>query len=149
MQSEVDIDMEPSSKAWPGTCSRGVVARGKTVGKRLEAIQDWLGRKLLGANRTVAGEALHVEMGWKKRGDVVWAEILGARRREVGEAAMHASRKIERFRWCRLEGRIQDVAEKVRLGGSQRGRVRVSSSLEEENRKTELERLARRGGQEK
>ena len=36
----------------------------------------------------------------KKRGeDVVWAEILGARRREVGEAD---SRKI---RWSRLEGR--------------------------------------------
>ena len=40
----------------------------------------------------------------KKRGeDVVWAEILGARRREVGEAD---SRKIERVRWSRLEGRI-------------------------------------------
>ena len=62
---------------WPG---------GKTVGKRLEAVLDRLGRRLLGASRTVAGEAICVEMGWrklegKKRGeeDAVWAEVLGAR----------------------------------------------------------------------
>ena len=42
---------------WPG---------GKTVGKRLEAVQDRLGRKLLGASRTVAGEAIRGEMGWRK-----------------------------------------------------------------------------------
>ena len=56
---------------------------------------------------------------------------------------------VERVRWSRLEGRIRDVAKKVWLGGSRRGRVRVSSSLEEKNRKTELGKLARRGGQEK
>ena len=59
-------DVGPSSKAWPGTCSRGVVARGKIVGKRLEAVQDRLGRKLLEAGRTVAGEAIRGEMGWRK-----------------------------------------------------------------------------------
>lgn len=42
------------------------MARGKTVGKRLEAVQDRLGRKLLGASRTVAGEAIRGEMGWRK-----------------------------------------------------------------------------------
>ena len=50
---------------------------------------------------------------------------------------------------CQVEGRIQDVAKKVWLGGSQRGRVRVSSSLKRKIEKTELEKLARRGGQEK
>ena len=120
----------------------------KTVGKRLEAVQDRLGRKLLEASRTVAGGGNPWGVGMekvrrKKRGDhVVWVEILGA---EVGEA----NRIIERVRWSRLEGRIRDVAKKVWLGGSSRGRVRVSSSLEEENRKTELGKLARRGGQEK
>ena len=56
---------------------------------------------------------------------------------------------VERVRWCRLEGRMQDVAEKVWFGGSQRGRVRVSSSLEEEDSRTELGNLAKKGGQEK
>ena len=42
---------------WPG---------GKTAGKRLEAVQDRLGRRLLGASRTVAGEAIRGEMGWRK-----------------------------------------------------------------------------------
>ena len=42
---------------WPG---------GKTAGKRLEAVQDRLGRRLVGASRTVAGEAIHGEMGWRK-----------------------------------------------------------------------------------
>ena len=42
---------------WPG---------GKTAGKRLEAVQDRLGRRLLGASRTVAGEAICGEMGWRK-----------------------------------------------------------------------------------
>ena len=42
---------------WPG---------GKTVGKRLEAVQDRLGRRLLGASRTVAGEAICGEMGWRR-----------------------------------------------------------------------------------
>ena len=41
---------------WPG---------GKTV--RLEVVQDRLGRKLLGASRTVAGEAICGEMGWRKK----------------------------------------------------------------------------------
>ena len=63
---------------WPG---------GKTAGKRLEAVQNRLGRRLLGASRTVAGEAIRGEMGWrkleelKKRGeeDAVRVEVLGAR----------------------------------------------------------------------
>ena len=60
----------------------------------------------------------------KKRGEeaVIWVAILGAGQREVGEAD---SRKIERVRWSRLEGRIRDVAKKVWLVGSQGGRVRV------------------------
>ena len=57
----------PSGKARPGTCSRGMIARGKDSRKeRLEAVQDRLGRRLLGASTTVAGEAVRGEMGWRK-----------------------------------------------------------------------------------
>lgn len=50
------------SKAKPGTCGRGR----KDVGRRLEAVQDKVGRKLLGASRTVAGEAAHGKLGCRK-----------------------------------------------------------------------------------
>lgn len=54
---------------------------GKTVGKRLEAVQDRLGRKLLGGS-TMAGEAVHGEMGWRKleeRREEKKVEVPGAR----------------------------------------------------------------------
>ena len=46
---------------------------------------------------------------------MLWIDILGAKQREVGKAD---SRKIERVRWCRLEGRIRCTAEKVWFEGS-------------------------------
>ena len=56
--ARVDGELEAEEHAaevwWPG---------GKTVGKRLEAVQDRLGRRLLGASRTVAGEAIRGKMG--------------------------------------------------------------------------------------
>ena len=52
------ITMGISSKAWNMQWRCG----GKTVRKRSEAVQ---GRKLLGGS-TMAGEAVHGEMGWRK-----------------------------------------------------------------------------------
>ena len=48
-----------------------------------------------------------------------------------------------------LERRIRDVAKKIWFGESRRGRVRVSSRLEEQDRRMNQGKLARRDGQEK
>ena len=42
---------------WPG---------GKTVNRKLEAVQERIGRRLLGASRTVAGAAVRGDLGWRK-----------------------------------------------------------------------------------
>ena len=42
---------------WPG---------GKTVNRKLEAVQERMGRRLLGASRTVAGAAVRGDLGWRK-----------------------------------------------------------------------------------
>ena len=42
---------------WPG---------GKVVGKKLEAVQDRAGRKLLGASNTVSGVAVRGDLGWRR-----------------------------------------------------------------------------------
>ena len=42
---------------WPG---------GKAANKKLEAVQDKVGRRLLGASRTVAGAAVRGDLGWRK-----------------------------------------------------------------------------------
>jgi hypothetical protein len=42
---------------WPG---------GKVVGKKLESIQEKVGRKPLGASDTVVGVAVHGKLGWKQ-----------------------------------------------------------------------------------
>ena len=42
---------------WPG---------GKAANKKLEAVQDKVGRRLLGASRTVAGVAVRGDLGWRK-----------------------------------------------------------------------------------
>ena len=65
---------------WPG---------GNTVGKRLEAVQDRLGRRLLGATTTVAGEAIHGEMGRKLEERREEKKMLYGRRFwELGEERM-------------------------------------------------------------
>ena len=86
----------------------------KTVGKRLEAVQ---GRKLLGAS-TMAGEAVHGEMGWRKLEERREEKkvLYGWRFQGLGEEA--DSRKIERVRRYMLERRIQDVAKKIWFGES-------------------------------
>ncbi len=42
---------------WPG---------GKTADKKMEAVQERIGRRLLGASRTVAGAAVRGDLGWRK-----------------------------------------------------------------------------------
>ena len=39
---------------------------GSLANKRLEAVQERIGRKLLGASRSVAGVAVQRDLGWKK-----------------------------------------------------------------------------------
>ena len=41
--------MEPSSKAWPGTCSRGVVARGEDGRKEVGGYTGLVGKKTVGS----------------------------------------------------------------------------------------------------
>ena len=45
---------------WPG---------GKTVNRKLEAVQERIGRRLLGASGTVAGAAVRGDLGWRKLED--------------------------------------------------------------------------------
>ena len=60
------INMEASSKVWPGICSRGVVARWEeSIKKQVGGCMYRLGRKLLEASRTVVGEAGLGEMVWE------------------------------------------------------------------------------------
>ena len=39
---------------------------GKVANRKLEAVQERVGRKLLGASRTVAGAAIQGDLGWKR-----------------------------------------------------------------------------------
>ena len=39
---------------------------GKVANRKLEAVQERVGRKLLGASRTVAGAAIREDLGWKR-----------------------------------------------------------------------------------
>ena len=57
VDGELEIEEHAAEVWWPG---------GKTVGKRLGAVEDRLGKRLLGASRTVAGEALCGEIEWRK-----------------------------------------------------------------------------------
>ena len=127
----------------------------------MEAVQDRLGRKLLGASRTVAGEAIRGEMGWRKLEErrEEKKKLYGRRFWElyIGEERL-VKLIVEKLKESGGVGWREEYEMLLRkyglevysmTGGSRRGRVRVSSSLEEENRKTELGRLARRGGQEK
>ena len=43
-----------------------MVGNGNVANKRLEAVQERVGRKLLGASRSVAGVAVRGDLGWKK-----------------------------------------------------------------------------------
>ena len=76
---------------------------GKVASKRLEAVQDRVGRRLLGASRSVAGVAVRGDLGWKKLEE----------RRE--EKKMLYGRRVERLDDRRL---VKMIMKKMRDYGS-------------------------------
>ena len=71
---------------------------GKVASKRLEAVQDRVGRKLLGASRSVAGVAVQGDLEWKKL-------------KERREEKMLHGRRVERLEDSRL---VKMIIKKVR-----------------------------------
>ena len=78
---------------WPG---------GKAVNRRLEAVQERIGRRLLGAGRTVAGAAVRGDLGWRK---------LDQRREE---RKLLYGKRLENLEDSRL---VKVVAEKLKNTG--------------------------------
>ena len=78
---------------WPG---------GKTVNRKLEAVQERIGRRLLGASRTVAGAAVRGDLGWRKLEE----------RRE--ERKLLYGKRLENLEDSRL---VKVVAEKLKNTG--------------------------------
>ena len=54
--------------------------RGKGTNRKLEAVQERVGRKLLGASRTVAGAAIRGDLGWKRLEERREEKVLYGRR---------------------------------------------------------------------
>ena len=76
---------------------------GNVANKRLEAVQERVGRKLLGASRSVAGVAVRGDLGWKKLEE----------RRE--EKKVLYGRRVERLDDSRL---VKVIMEKMQDCGS-------------------------------
>ena len=56
-------------------CSQCMGAGGKIANRKLEAVHEWVGRKLLEASTTVAGAAVRRDQGSRKvRQGVVWTK---------------------------------------------------------------------------
>ena len=79
---------------WPG---------GKAANKKLEAVQDKVGRRLLGASRTVAGVAVRGDLGWRKLEE----------RREAKKLLY--GKRLEGLEDSRL---VKAVAEKLKEAGN-------------------------------
>ena len=82
---------------------------GKTVNRKLEAVQERIGRRLLGASRTVAGAAVRGDLSWRKleerQGEkaTIWKEV-----RKFGglQVCKSSSRETEEHRRCWMVGRV-------------------------------------------
>ena len=79
---------------WPG---------GKTANRNLEAVQDKVGKRLLGASRSVAGAAVRDDLGWRKLEE----------RREVKK--LMYGKRLEGLEDNRL---VKIVAEKLKDAGN-------------------------------
>ena len=95
--------MGTSGKTKFRTCSRDMVAWQKIANRNLEAVQEKVGKWLLGASRSVPGVAVRGDLGWRKLEE-----------RREGKKLMYGKR-LEGLEDNRL---VKVVAEKLKDAGN-------------------------------